>query len=334
MNDLDDYYARLGLSRNPSANDIKKAYLDKCFILHPDRMHGVPESAKKRAEQELVVVNRAYDILKDQQKRKAYDAKRFAHENKPKPTVEPSIIQFKEMCPGETRSASFVINNNGGQYSKIWISNPDTWVQLAEYRSLSTSDELPLQVNIKAVRPENGKTLSENIKVRLDDEETHVTAVLKTQNDTKSLLSKIFKSRLQPTFSLKDHDWHDYEYKNLPAWIKTRIYQLKAGEELIGKLFRYRYNSGRDTYQICLKDNYERGTFHKPKKLIPPVTFSDHDWHDIEYKYLMDWVKKQKDRLNTGEILFGKYYDYRKDPLSGSSQIRLKRNHKRGTYRR
>lgn len=63
-----DYYALLGVSRNASADDIKKAYRKLAMQYHPDRNANNPESEKKFKE-----INEAYDVLKDDQKRSAYD---------------------------------------------------------------------------------------------------------------------------------------------------------------------------------------------------------------------------------------------------------------------
>ena len=67
-----DYYDVLGVSKGASAEEIKKAYRSKAKELHPDRNKDNPnaESAFKEAGE-------AYDILKDAEKKAAYD--RFGH---------------------------------------------------------------------------------------------------------------------------------------------------------------------------------------------------------------------------------------------------------------
>ncbi|WP_101066848.1 molecular chaperone DnaJ [Roseovarius salinarum] len=68
-----DYYEVLGVSRNASADEIKKAYRRKAKELHPDRNGDNPN-----AEAEFKEAGEAYDVLKDADKRAAYD--RFGHE--------------------------------------------------------------------------------------------------------------------------------------------------------------------------------------------------------------------------------------------------------------
>ena len=63
-----DYYELLGVSRTASPDDIKKAFRKLAMQHHPDRNPGDKEAEKKFKE-----VNHAYDILKDADKRAAYD---------------------------------------------------------------------------------------------------------------------------------------------------------------------------------------------------------------------------------------------------------------------
>jgi len=62
-----DYYATLGISRNASPDEIKRAYRKLALEHHPDRGGG-PEAEKKFKE-----INEAYQILSDPQKRSTYD---------------------------------------------------------------------------------------------------------------------------------------------------------------------------------------------------------------------------------------------------------------------
>ena len=67
-----DYYATLGVAKDADADTLKRAYRKMAMQYHPDRNPN-----DKAAEAKFKEVNEAYDVLKDDQKRGAYD--RFGH---------------------------------------------------------------------------------------------------------------------------------------------------------------------------------------------------------------------------------------------------------------
>jgi len=65
-----DYYEVLGVPKNASDEDIKKAYRKHAMKHHPDRNQG--DSASK-SEEKFKECKEAYEMLSDPQKRAAYD---------------------------------------------------------------------------------------------------------------------------------------------------------------------------------------------------------------------------------------------------------------------
>ena len=67
-----DYYEVLGVAKNATAEEIKKAYRKKAIQYHPDKNPG-----NKEAEEKFKEAAEAYEVLSDADKRARYD--QFGH---------------------------------------------------------------------------------------------------------------------------------------------------------------------------------------------------------------------------------------------------------------
>ena len=67
---MTDHYAALGLGASATLADIKKAFRQKASFYHPDR-NTAPDAAQRFAE-----VQKAYEVLSDDDARQAYDDNR------------------------------------------------------------------------------------------------------------------------------------------------------------------------------------------------------------------------------------------------------------------
>ena len=92
-----DYYEVLGLRKGANAEELKKSYRKLAMQYHPDRNPG-----DKEAEQKFKEISEAYDILKDDQKRAAYD--RYGH----------SAFDFGGNAPGGGSAGGFDFSGGGG----------------------------------------------------------------------------------------------------------------------------------------------------------------------------------------------------------------------------
>ena len=67
---MTDHYAALGLGASATLADIKKAFRQKASFYHPDR-NDAPDAAQR-----FQAVQKAYDVLSDDDARQAYDDNR------------------------------------------------------------------------------------------------------------------------------------------------------------------------------------------------------------------------------------------------------------------
>lgn len=68
-----NYYDVLGVAKNATQDEIKKAFRKLSLKYHPDRQSGKSEKEKKEAEEKFKEIGEAYDTLSDQEKRRQYD---------------------------------------------------------------------------------------------------------------------------------------------------------------------------------------------------------------------------------------------------------------------
>ena len=81
-----DYYRVLGVSRDVTDDDIKKAYRKLVFQHHPDRN---PNNSK--AEEKIRELNSAYEVLGDSESRRTYDRLHWGEETRNE-AVDPAFI--------------------------------------------------------------------------------------------------------------------------------------------------------------------------------------------------------------------------------------------------
>lgn len=74
---MKDYYETLGVAKNASSQDIKKAFRNLAREYHPDKTGG-----DKNKEKIFMEINEAYEILGNEESRKKYDSKEEPRANK------------------------------------------------------------------------------------------------------------------------------------------------------------------------------------------------------------------------------------------------------------
>ena len=72
---MKDYYEILGVKRDASFDEIRKAYLSLCKKFHPDKFKKLGKEEYEKALKKFVLINEAFDILSNPLKREEYDKK-------------------------------------------------------------------------------------------------------------------------------------------------------------------------------------------------------------------------------------------------------------------
>lgn len=70
-----DHYRTLGLRRNAHASEVKRAFRRLSLLYHPDKTRGRTRGDAAEAQKRFERVLQAHDVLVDEGKRRAYDAK-------------------------------------------------------------------------------------------------------------------------------------------------------------------------------------------------------------------------------------------------------------------
>ncbi len=71
-NNTNDYYKALGVTKNSTKSEIKKAYRKLAMKFHPDKNRN-SEEEREEATKQFKKVTEAFNVLNDDKKRKMYD---------------------------------------------------------------------------------------------------------------------------------------------------------------------------------------------------------------------------------------------------------------------
>lgn len=136
----DDFYTALGVDPKASQQEIQKAYRKKAKEMHADKTQGAQQETTgkfSQAHEDMVRLNRAYDVLKDSEKRAEYDndlrdAKAFRAEQKrraerkeaPRGSAQDRKNERAERKEKEERHEA---PRGSAQNRRAWTENRETW---------------------------------------------------------------------------------------------------------------------------------------------------------------------------------------------------------------
>ncbi|SED65435.1 DnaJ domain-containing protein [Streptomyces sp. 3213] len=180
-----DLYAVLGLSKDANLAAIRKAFRARMRQTHPD---GRPPEDAAAAHEEMVLLNLAYETLRDPGKRAAYDLDRRAarnakqeqhHEPPPPPTpqprvivLDPQVVDFGSVFTGETRDQVVTVrlsDNSTIRYAWALTDCGDFWrvVEPQPYRDVSA---VRLRLRVRPLSAHDALGLrSDRLRIMVDD---------------------------------------------------------------------------------------------------------------------------------------------------------------------
>ncbi len=111
--EFQDYYKNLRISKNASPDEIKRAYRKLARKYHPDT------NKKQGAEEKFKQINEAYEVLKDPEKKKLYDAygRNWQQQAAAEPPHSDGGFSYNQGTEGYSRTFRFNRNGNFEQAS-------------------------------------------------------------------------------------------------------------------------------------------------------------------------------------------------------------------------
>lgn len=117
------------------------------------------------------------------------------------------------------------------------------------------------------------------------------------------------------------------------------FYQVDAGSytedagglKSLDHLFVFDSGKGRMDFSVNVAAKVDQLKIYA-EALPNALWLNGHDWHDIPYDNLKTWIKENKAKLDSGDIIKGNTFCYRFEPHPGQYQVQLGRNIKEALY--
>lgn len=121
-----DYYSILGVAKDASEDEIKKAYRKIAIQYHPDHQNGKSDEEKKAAEEKFKEAAEAYEVLSDPEKRAEYDNPNSGFEFHGDIDINEILNMFRSMHTGSVFDRMFDQQMNGQHMNSEPPAGEDT----------------------------------------------------------------------------------------------------------------------------------------------------------------------------------------------------------------
>ena len=166
-----NYYTIMGLNSNANLNDIKNAYRKLVVMWHPDRFNKPLK--KKEAEKKMMMINKAYDVLSDDTKKKLYDfdieydKSTKTYSQKKQPNKNSKNTKNNKYKFG--RAESKLINeykDMGAEYNdkEVEVFNIGSEIQKIKNELKNKENEINNAENVLKIRKNDNKKMGNEIK--------------------------------------------------------------------------------------------------------------------------------------------------------------------------
>lgn len=114
-----DYYKILGITKQATEDEIKKAYRKRALVHHPDRHANSTDEEKKEQERKFKELGEAYTVLSDPMKKSRYDSGQDLEEMSHSADVDPQQIYRQFFFPSDFGFGGFPGGGGGGNSSNF-----------------------------------------------------------------------------------------------------------------------------------------------------------------------------------------------------------------------
>lgn len=113
-----DYYKILGVTKQATEDEIKKAYRKRALVHHPDRHANSTDEEKKEQERKFKELGEAYTVLSDPVKKSRYDSGQDLEEMNHSADIDPQQIYRQFFFPSDYGFGGFQ-GGGGGNSSNF-----------------------------------------------------------------------------------------------------------------------------------------------------------------------------------------------------------------------